>query len=130
LFVEKVREIVGFFLNPPVNPPDKEMVLCIDEKTPIQALDRSQPLLPIGLGCVEGVSHDLIRHGTTTLLFGALRATGEVITTCKPRPRHKEFLGFLRQIEKSVPDDLDVHLVVDYDRTHKNALERRSYVQR
>jgi putative transposase len=108
-FVEKVRDIVGLYLNPP----DKAMVLCVDEKTQIQPLDRTQPLLPMGLGYVEGVRHDDIRHGTTTLFAALDVATGEVITQCKPRHRHQEFLGFLRQIEKSVFEDLDVHLIVD-----------------
>jgi putative transposase len=108
-FVEKVRDIVGIYLNPP----DKAMVLCVEEKTQIQAMDLTQPLLPMGLGYVEGVTHNYIRHGTTTLFAALDVATGEVITQCKPRHRHQEFLGFLRQIEKSVPGDLDIHLVVD-----------------
>ena len=116
-FVEKVRDIVGLYLNPP----DKAMVLCVDEKTQIQALDRTQPLLPMGLGYVEGVTHDYIRHGTTTLFAALDVATGEVITQCKPRHRHQEFLGFLRQIEASVPEDLEIHLVVDNYCTHKHA---------
>ena len=103
-FVEKVWDIVGLYLNPP----DKAMVLCVDEKTQIQALDRTQPLLPMGLGYVEGVTHDTIRQGTTTLFAALDVATGEVITQCKPRHRHQEFLGFLRQIEMSVPEDLDI----------------------
>jgi len=125
-FVEKVRDIVGLYLNPP----DKAMVLCVDEKTQIQALDRTQPLLPMGLGYVEGVTHDYIRHGTTTLFAALDVATGEVLTQCRPRHRHQEFLGFLRQIEKSVPEDLDVHLIVDNYCTHKHALDRRSSAQR
>jgi putative transposase len=125
-FVEKVRDIVGLYLNPP----DKAMVLCVDEKTQIQALDRTQPLLPMGLGYVEGVTHDYIRHGTTTLFAALDVATGEVITQCKPRHRHQEFLGFLRQIEKSVPEDLDVHLVVDNYCTHKHAKVRAWLAQR
>lgn len=125
-FVEKVRDIVGLYLNPP----DKAMVLCVDEKTQIQALDRTQPLLPMGLGYVEGVTHDYIRHGTTTLFAALDVATGEVITQCKPRHRHQEFLGFLRQIEKSVPEDLDVHLVVDNYCTHKHAKVRSWLAQR
>jgi putative transposase len=125
-FVEKVRDIVGLYLNPP----DKAMVLCVDEKTQIQALERTQPLLPMGLGYVEGVSHDYIRHGTTTLFAALDVATGEVITQCKPRHRHQEFLGFLRQIEKSVPVDLDVHLIVDNYCTHKHAKVRAWLAQR
>ena len=125
-FVEKVRDIVGLYLNPP----DKAMVLCVDEKTQIQALDRTQPLLPMGLGYVEGVTHDYIRHGTTTLFAALDVATGEVLTQCRPRHRHQEFLGFLRQIEKSVPEDLDVHLIVDNDCTHKHAKVRAWLAQR
>ena len=125
-FVEKVRDIVGLYLNPP----DKAMVLCVDEKTQIQALDRTQPLLPMGLGYVEGVTHDYIRHGTTTLFAALDVATGEVITQCKPRHRHQEFLGFLRQIETSVPKDLDIHLVVDNYCTHKHAKVKAWLAQR
>jgi len=125
-FVEKVRDIVGLYLNPP----DKAMVLCVDEKTQVQALDRTQPLLPMGLGYVEGVTHDYIRHGTTTLFAALDVATGEVITQCKPRHRHQEFLGFLRQIETSVPKDLDIHLVVDNYCTHKHAKVKAWLAQR
>jgi putative transposase len=125
-FVEKVRDIVGLYLNPP----DKAMVLCVDEKTQIQALDRTQTLLPMGLGYVEGVTHDYIRHGTTTLFAALDVATGEVMTQCRPRHRHQEFLWFLRQIEKSVPEALDVHLIVDNYCIHKHALDRRSCAQR
>ena len=125
-FVEKVRDIVGLYLNPP----DKAMVLCVDEKTQIQALDRTQPLLPMGLGYVEGVTHDYIRHGTTTLFAALDVATGEVLTQCMPRHRRQEFLGFLRQIEMSVPEDLDVHLIVDNYCTHKHAKVRAWLAQR
>lgn len=115
-FVEKVRDIVGLYLNPP----DHAVVLCVDEKSQIQALDRTQPLLPMGLGYVEGVTHDYVRHGTTTL-FAALDVTsGEVLAQCKPRHRHQEFLSFLRHIDASVLEDLDVHLVVDNYATHKH----------
>ena len=124
--IEKVRDIVGLYLNPP----DKAMVLCVDEKTQIQALDRTQPLLPMGLGYVEGVTHDYIRHGTTTLFAALDVATGEVMTQCRPRHRHQEFLGFLRQIEKSVPEELDVHLIVDNYCTHKHAKVRAWLAQR
>jgi transposase len=115
-FVEKVRDIVGLYLNPP----EKAVVLCVDEKTQVQALDRTQPLLPMGLGYVEGVTHDYIRHGTTTLFAALDVATGQVITQCKPRHRHQEYLSFLRQIEKSVPTNLDLHLIVDNYATHKH----------
>src|SRR5271165_1571083 len=116
-FVEKVRDIVGLYLNPP----DKALVLCVDEKSQVQALERTQPVLPMGLGYVEGVTHDYYRHGTTTL-FAALNVLdGSVITQCKPRHRHQEFLAFLRHIEREVPKDLDVHMIVDNYGTHKHA---------
>src|SRR6266498_4432572 len=120
-FVEKVRDIVGLYLNPP----DHAIVLGVDEKSQIQALDRTQPLLPLGLGYVEGVTHDYVRHGTTTLFAALDLASGEVLTQCKPRHRHQEFLQFLRHIEASVPDDLEVHLIVDNYCTHKHAKVKR-----
>ena len=106
------------------------MVLYLDKKTQIQALDRTKPLLPMGLGYVEGVTHDYIRHNTTTLFASMDVATGEVITHCKPRHRHQEFLRLLRQIEKSVPEDLDLHLTVDNYYTHKHAKVRAWMAQR
>jgi len=120
-FVEKVRDIVGLYLNPP----DHAVVLCVDEKSQIQALDRTAPLLPLGLGYVEGVTHDYVRHGTTTLFAALDIATGRVLTKCKQRHRHQEFLQFLRHIDASVPKKLDVHLVVDNYATHKHASVRR-----
>ena len=116
-FVEKVRDIVGLYLNPP----DNAMVLCVDEKSQVQALERTQPLLPMGLGYVEGVTHNYVRHGTTTLFAALDVATGEVIAQCKKRHRHQEFLNFLKHIEANVPDGLDLHLVVDNYATHKHA---------
>ena len=116
-FIEKVRDIVGLYLNPP----DHAMVLCVDEKTQVQALNRTQPMLPMGLGYVEGVTHDYVRHGTTTLFAALDVANGEVITQCKARHRHQEFLAFLRHVDASVPKDLDVHLVIDNYATHKHA---------
>ncbi len=115
-FVEKVRDIVGLYLNPP----DKALVLCVDEKTQVQALNRTQPVLPLGLGYVEGVTHDYIRHGTTTLFAALNVATGGIISQCRRRHRHQEFLSFLRHIEASVPPDLDIHLIVDNYATHKH----------
>ena len=115
-FVDKVRDIVGLYLNPP----DKAVVLCVDEKSQIQALERSQPILPIGLGYVEGVTHDYFRHGTTTLFAALDAATGKVIAQCKSRHRHQEFLSFLRHIDRNVPDQLDVHLIIDNYATHKH----------
>src|SRR5271168_1647344 len=116
-FVEKVRDIVGLYLNPP----DQALVLCVDEKSQIQALERTQPTLPLGLGYVEGVTHDYFRHGTTTL-FAALNVLdGSVITQCKPRHRHQELLAFLRHLDRNVPADVDLHLVLDNYATHKHA---------
>jgi len=120
-FVEKVRDIVGLYLNPP----DQALVLCVDEKSQIQALDRTQPLLPMGLGYAEGVTHDYVRHGTTTLFAALDIATGKVVTQCKPRHRHQEFLQFLRQIDAHVPVNLDLHLILDNYGTHKHPKVRR-----
>ena len=120
-FVEKVRDIVGLYLNPP----DNALVLCVDEKSQIQALDRTQPLLPLGLGYVEGVTHDYIRHGTTTLFAALDIASGHVLTRCQPRHRHQEFLQFLKDIEANVPSELDIHLVVDNYATHKHERVKR-----
>ena len=120
-FVEKVRDIVGLYLNPP----DKAMVLCVDEKSQIQALDRTQPFLPMGLGYVEGVTHDYARHGTTTLFAALDIATGQVITRCKRRHRHQEYLDFLKHIETNVPARLEIHLVVDNYATHKHPKIKR-----
>jgi putative transposase len=120
-FVEKVRDLVGLYLNPP----DNAVVLCVDEKSQIQALNRTQPGLPLGLGYVEGVTHDYVRHGTTTLYAALDIASGQVLTRCTPRHRHQEFLQFLRQIDANVPPDLHLHLVVDNYATHKHAQVRR-----
>jgi putative transposase len=120
-FVEMVRDIVGLYLNPP----DKAMVLCVDEKSQIQALDRTQPFLPLGLGYVEGVTHDYVRHGTTTLFAALDIASGQVLAQCKARHRHQEFLEFLRHIDANVPQDLDIHMVVDNYGTHKHLKVRR-----
>lgn len=116
-FVEKVRDIVGLYLNPP----DKAMVLCVDEKSQVQALDRTQPVLPMGLGYVEGITHQYVRHGTLTLFAALDLATGAVMAQCKKRHRHQEFLQFLKHIEANVPKNLDIHLVVDNYATHKHA---------
>jgi putative transposase len=116
LFVEKVKDIVGLYLNPP----DHAVVLCVDEKRQIQALERTQPVLPLGLGYIEGITHDYVRHGATTLFAALDIANGRVLTQCRPRHRHQEFLGFLKHIEANVPADLDVHLVIDNYATHKH----------
>jgi putative transposase len=119
-FVEKVRDIVGLYLNPP----DRALVLCVDEKTQIQALERSQPILPMGLGYVEGITHDYFRHGTTTLFAALDLANGEVIGQCKARHRHQEFISFLNHLDSNIPAGLDVHLIVDNYSTHKHAKVR------
>ena len=116
-FIEKLRDIVGLYLNPPQN----ALVLCVDEKSQCQALERSQPLLPMGLGYVEGVTHDYQRHGTTTLFAALDIANGQVLTECKPRHRNQEFLAFLKRIEANVPPELDVYFVMDNYGTHKHA---------
>lgn len=115
-FVEKVRDLVGLYLNPP----DKAVVLCVDEKSQIQALERTQPLLPMGLGYVQGVTHNYIRHGTTTLFAALDLATGKVISQCQRRHRHQEYLQFLREIDVQVPARFSVHLIVDNYATHKH----------
>ena len=115
-FVEKVRDIVGLYLHPP----EKAVVLCVDEKSQIQALERTQPMLPMGLGYVEGVTHDYRRHGTTTLFAALDAAKGTVIAQCRRRHRHQEYLGFLREIGNNVPPKLDVHVIVDHYATQKH----------
>ena len=119
-FVEKVRDVVGLYLNPP----DHAIVLSVDEKSQIEALNRTQPVLPMGLGYVEGVTHDYVRNGTTTLFAALDIASGNVLTECKPRHRHQEFPGFLKRIDEAVPADLDVHLILDSYATHKRAKVR------
>src|SRR5690625_3482968 len=115
-FAEKVRDVVGLYLNPP----DNALVLCVDEKSQIQALDRTQPMLPMGLGYTEGVTHDYVRHGTTTLFAALDVATGAVMAQCEHRHRHQEFLRFLRHIDAQVPPSLEVHLILDNYATHKH----------
>jgi transposase len=116
-FVEKVRDIVGLYLNPPEA--TRAIVLCVDEKSQIQALDRSQPILPLRPGQVERRTHDYFRHGTTSLFAALDIATGKVIGRCHPRHRHQEFLRFLQQIDAAVPAGLEIHLVLDNYGTHK-----------
>ena len=125
-FVEKVRDIVGLYLNPP----ERALVLCLDEKTQIQALDRSQPVLPMRPGQAERRSHDYLRHGTTSL-FAALDAkTGKVLGDLHRRHRSLEFRKFLDSIAAAVPDGLDVHLILDNYGTHKTVLIRRWLAKR
>ena len=126
LFVEKVRDIVGLYLSPP----ERAVVLCVDEKSQVQALDRSQPLLPMRPGQAERRTHDYIRHGTTSL-FAALDVTaGTVIGKCMPRHRTQEFRKFLDEVERNVPASLDVHLVMDNYGTHKTKLIRNWFAKR
>jgi transposase len=115
-FAQKVRDMVGLY----VNPPDKAMVLSVDEKSQIQALDRTQPILPLRPGLPERQTHDYQRHGTTTL-FAALNVlAGTVIGECLPRHRHQEFLRFLEPIDRFVEPALDIHLILDNYSTHKH----------
>lgn len=115
MFVDKVRDIVGLYMAPPVN----AMVLCVDEKSQIQALDRTQPALPLAPGFPARRTHDYMRHGTTTLFAALDIATGRVIGKTQARHRSREFLKFLATIEANVPADLDIHLVMDNYGTHK-----------
>ena len=115
-FVKKLRDVVGLYLNPP----DKALVLCVDEKSQIQALDRTQPALPLRTGHVETRTHDYVRHGTTTL-FAALNVLeGTVIGSCKPRHRHEEFLAFMAEVDRKVPRRREIHIVLDNYGTHKH----------
>lgn len=114
-FAEKVVDVVGLFLDPP----DKAVVLCVDEKSQIQALDRTQPGLPMKKGRAETMTHDYKRNGTTTLFAALDVKTGEVIGECLPRHRAKEFMRFLKKINRSVPKHLDIHAICDNFSTHK-----------
>lgn len=120
LFVEKVIDIVGLYVDPPAN----AVVLCIDEKSQIQALDRTQPLLPMLPGQTERRTHTYSRHGTTSLFAALNVATGEVLAQCHRRHRSEEFLKFLRKIDRSVPKELDVHVIMDNYATHKTKAVR------
>src|SRR5579863_8685076 len=117
-FEDKVRDVVGLYLDPP----DRALVLCVDEKSQIQALDRTAPILPLRPGLPERQTHDYKRYGTTTLFAAFNILNGKVIGTCLPRHRGKEFVKFLNQLEKDVPVDLDVHIILDNYSTHKSAL--------
>jgi transposase len=133
-FVEKVRDIVGLYLNPP----EKALVICVDEKSQIQALDRTQPLLPMRPGQVERRTHDYERHGTTTLFAGLIAAVtattdvkpGTVIGKCMPRHRAIEFRKFLDEVQRNVPAGLDVHVVMDNASSHKTRLIRDWFAKR
>ena len=126
LFIEKVRDVVGLYLDPP----DRALVLSVDEKSEIQALDRTAPLLPLRPGQIERRTHDYVRHGTTSLFAALDTATGKVIGSLHKRHRSIEFVKFLDQIDAAVPQDLDVHLVLDNYSTHKTALVRRWLAKR
>jgi transposase len=125
LFIEKVRDIVGLY----VHPPDKALVLCADEKTQIQALDRSQPLLPMRPGQAERRTHDYVRHGTTSLFAALDVKSGRVVGDFHPRHRSVEFRKFLETIDTAVPAALDVHLILDNYGTHKTSLIHRWLVR-
>lgn len=115
LFVDKLRDVVGLYLSPP----DKALVLSVDEQSQIQALDRTQPVLPIAPGIPERQTHDYVRHGTTSLFAALDVATGCVMGKCYKRHRSKEFLSFLKEIDRNVEPELDVHLIMDNYATHK-----------
>lgn len=115
-FVEKLRDVVGLYLNPP----EHAFVLCVDEKSQIQALDRTQPGLPLKRGRCGTMTHDYKRHGTTTLFAALNMLDGTVIGTCMKRHRHLEYLRFLRQLDQETPAELELHLIVDNYATHKH----------
>jgi transposase len=120
-FEEKVRDIVGLYLNPP----DRALVLCVDEKSQIQALDRTAPILPLRPGLPERQTHDYKRHGTTTLFAAFNILNGKVIGTCQERHRSREFIRFLNHLERELPEDQEVHLIMDNYCTHKSAEVQR-----
>lgn len=126
LFVEKVRDIIGLYLSPP----ERALVLCVDEKSQIQALDRTQPLLPMRPGQAERRTHDYKRHGTTSLFAALDIKAGTVIGQCMPRHRAVEFRRFLDTVEKNVPRDLDIHVVMDNASSHKTKLIRDWFARR
>jgi transposase len=115
-FVEKLTDVVGLYLNPP----DKALVLCVDEKSQIQALDRTQPGLPLKPGRYGTMTHDYKRHGTTTLFAALSTLDGAVIGDCMPQHRHQEFIRFLKRIDQQTPRELDLHLIVDNYATHQH----------
>jgi transposase len=124
-FIDKVRDIVGLYLNPP----DAAVVLCVDEKSQIQALDRSAPVLPLLPGVAERRTHDYVRNGTTNLYAALNVASGQVIADMAPRHRADEFRRFLNVIDRSVPDHLDIHVVLDNSSTHKTPSIQRWLVR-
>jgi transposase len=125
LFIDKVRDIVGLYLDPPA----RALLLSVDEKSQIQALDRTAPLLPMRPGQAERRTHDYVRHGTTSLFAALDVATGRVIGECHRRHRSREFLRFLETIDHAVPAELDIHLILDNYGTHKTPRVRRWFVR-
>jgi transposase len=125
-FVEKVRDIVGLYLNPP----ERALILCVDEKSQVQALDRTRPVFPLRPGVPARQTHDYIRNGTTSLFAALDVATGKVIGSCHRRHRHQEFLRFLERIDEAVPEHLDIHLVMDNYGTHKMPKVKRWFARR
>ena len=117
-FTEKLTDVVGLYLNPP----EKALVLCVDEKSQIQALDRTQASLPMKKGRAGTMTHDYKRHGTTTLFAALSTLDGSVVGQCLPRHRHQEFLKFLRTLDREFPPELDLHLILDNYQTHKHAV--------
>src|SRR3989442_7595842 len=126
LFIDKVRDIVGLYLDPP----DRALVLCVDEKSQIQALDRTAPLLPMRPGQIERRTHDYKRHGTTSLFAALDVKTGKIIGQTQQRHRSGEFRNFLDTIEKNAPEELDVHLILDNYGTHKTQTIRNWLAKR
>lgn len=120
-FEGKARDVVGLYLNPP----ERALVFSVDEKSQIQALDRTAPILPLRPGIPERQTHDYKRHGTTTLFAAMNILNGKVIGACLPRRRSREFLKFLRQLEAQAPAGLQIHLIVDNASTHKSAEVKR-----
>jgi transposase len=119
-FVEKLRDVVGLY----VDPPERAVVFAFDEKSQIQALDRTQPGLPLKKGRAGTITHDYRRHGTTTLFAALDVASGEIVHECMPRHRHQEFLRFLRKMERTVAAELDIHVILDNYATHKHPAVR------
>lgn len=128
LFIDKVRDVVGLYMSPP----DNAIVLCVDEKSQVQALDRSQPLLPLEPGRPERHTHDYARYGTTSLFAALNVATGQVIGRCHPRHRHQEFIQFLDLIDQTIPAEpgVEIHLVMDNYATHKTPRVKRWLAKR
>jgi len=125
MFIEKVRDIVGLYLDPP----ERAVVLCVDEKSQVQALNRMQPVLPMMPASTEKQTHTYVRHGTTSLFAAFDVATGRVIGKCRRRHRSSEFVEFLKQLDKSVPPELDVHVILDNLQTHKTPAAHRWFLR-